>query len=392
MTSSQRVKIALIGVGGYAHNFVTLLTSPNTRPDVDFIAAVDPKPEITTSYAALTHRGIPIYPTMETMYEKHQPDFVVISSPIHLHAEQAILALNRGSHVMCEKPLGCSVEQVKAMMAARDASGKQIAIGYQWNFSPAVQAAKADLLSGRFGRPVRASGLCFYPRNDVYFNRNRWAGKQTVDGKPVYDSPVNNACAHFLQILFYMLGDAPDRAAMPAEVTAELYRANPIENYDTAALRCKTTAGVEVLFYTSHTTPRLRGPILRYEFEHGRVTYDDTAGQGIVAQMRDGQTRVYGVASSGTNKLWRFIDAVRDGTHVTCPIEAAACQTYAMAAAQQSPITDIPESAMDVRDVPGGKFRVVRGLEEALLRCLDEHKLPSEFDLPWARPGKTTTA
>ena len=42
--------------------------------------------------------------------------------------------------------------------------------------------------------------------------------------------------------MLYVLGKTPDTSAQPHSVTAELYRANPIENYDTAAIRC-TTAG-----------------------------------------------------------------------------------------------------------------------------------------------------
>ena len=392
MTSSSCVKIALVGVGGYGGNFVSLLTGVNARPDVQFVAAVDPKPEITPQYAKLVEHGVPLFPSMEAMYTKVQPDIVVISSPIHLHAQQTITALEHGSHVFCEKPLGCSNEQVAAMIAARDKAKKQVAIGYQWNFSAAIQTLKADVIANRFGGAVRASGLCFYPRGEVYFQRNRWAGRKTVDGMPVFDSPVNNACAHFLQILFYVLGDAADRAASPAEVTAELYRANPIENYDTAALRCRTTAGTDVLFFTSHSTPRLRGPLLRFEFEHAKVSFDETSGQGIIAQFTGGQTRYYGTASSGVGKLWRFVDAVKTGGHVTCPLEAAACQTYAMTAAQQSEIVDFPRALIDERELSGKPFRVVKDLEETLLRCLDQHKLPSEMGVSWAKVGKTTKA
>jgi hypothetical protein len=97
-------------------------------------------------------------------------------------------------------------------------------------------------------------------------------------------------------------------------------------------------------------------------------------------------------ATGGLAKSWRFVDAIKTGSHVYCPLEAAACQTYAMTAAQQSDIVDFPKSLIDEREMGGKPFRVVRELEETLLRCLDQHKLPSEMGVSWAKAGKTSKA
>jgi hypothetical protein len=56
-------------------------------------------------------------------------------------------------------------------------------------------------------------------------------------GLGIFDSPANNATAHFLHNMFYLLGATRETSAAPAVVQAELYRANAIENFDTAAIR-----------------------------------------------------------------------------------------------------------------------------------------------------------
>ena len=89
-----------------------------------------------------------------------------------------------------------------------------------------------------------------------YYNRNDWAGRIKSDsGEWVLDSPANNAMAHYLHNALYVLGETPTTSARPISVQAELYRANPIENYDAAVLRVMTDKNVEVLFYGAHTVP-----------------------------------------------------------------------------------------------------------------------------------------
>ena len=65
-------------------------------------------------------------------------------------------------------------------------------------------------------------------------------------------------------------------------------RANPISNYDTAALRVETDTGANVLFYTSHAVPSTIGPVARYDFEQGRAFCDTQAGGAFTARMADG--------------------------------------------------------------------------------------------------------
>ena len=170
---------------------------------------------------------------------------MLIVTPIHLHAEHTCFALRNGANVLCEKPLaGTLIDALAMHEAQREASergGPFTAIGYQWSFSQAVQSLKRAILSGSLGRPVRMRTMVHQPRPIGYFRRNDWAGRiRTPDGHSVFDSPVNNASAHFLHNMFYLLGATRETSATPAWVQAELYRANAIENYDTAALRCRT--------------------------------------------------------------------------------------------------------------------------------------------------------
>jgi predicted dehydrogenase len=275
------------------------------------------------------------------------------------------------------------------MSAARDRADRLVAVGYQWSFSVAIQRLKHDVLSGVYGEPKRLKTLVLWPRGRSYYNRNSWAGRRrTEDGRPVFDSPLNNATAHYLHNMLYVLGEATDRSVVPTHVTAELYRANEIENFDTAALRCVVPNGAELLFYTTHASRELFGPVFEYEFEKGTVHYG--AERDVIGRFPDGRERSYGNPDAEPyRKLEQTLDAVARREATRCGIEAATSQVLCVDAAQRSSdITDFPPTC--VRTVhEGEQERIsVQGLDATLKKCYDRCTMPSEEDVEWARPGR----
>jgi predicted dehydrogenase len=339
---------------------------------------------------------VPVFPSLESFYESHRADLVVLSTPIALHAPQTALACSRGSHVLCEKPLCATIEDAAAMRDAREAFKRHVAIGYQWSFSAAVQKLKADILAGVFGRAKRLRTIVLWPRDEVYYSRNRWAGAQRdAHGNWVWDSPVNNACAHYLHNMLYVTGSHIDRSAEPATVTAELYRAHPIENYDTAALRITSADHVEFLFVVSHATAERVDPMFAYEFERGTVEFAGTPDGRITARMTDGTTRDYGSPNDRRDgKLMMTIDAVRTGQPTVCGIEAAAAHTRCALAAQASmpEIVPFPRDLVRVTGEVGRRATSVEGLDDILRRCYEMWRLPSEMGTPWAKAGQPIPA
>jgi hypothetical protein len=258
-------------------------------------------------------------------------------------------------------------------------------------------------MAGLLGRPIRLRTLVTFPRGERYFRRNRWAGRlKTDDGEPVFDGPMNNATAHYLHNMLYVHGPTRETSATPAWVEAELYRANDIESYDTAALRCQTDAGAELLFYTTHAARHRVGPVCRFEFERGTVEYDHGHGGSLVARFVDGTVRNYGRPDAEREqKLWQSIDAVGSGEPVACGPRAALPHAMCVAAADESsPIRNFPDSLkrrspMD-ESSDGGEIVWIDGLPEVLADCFERGVLPSERpgerSLEWAASGRQINA
>ncbi|MGC9397404.1 MAG: Gfo/Idh/MocA family protein [Anaerolineae bacterium] len=390
----KEVTVAMLALGGYGNSYLVELFNASAEHNARFVAGIDPNPVTCRFLDMFKKTSVPVYPDLDSFYAASSADLVVLSPPIHLHLPFTRQALAHGSHVLCEKPATATVQDAWKMVEARDASGKFVGIGYQWSYSAAIQALKRDVMDGVLGRPLRLRTKVFWPRGESYYGRNSWAAKlKTPHGAWILDSPAHNATAHYLHNCFYVLGETRETSAWPVDVQAELYRANPIENYDTAAIRCHTADGVEILFYTAHPVPNVVGPIFSYEFENAEVTYE-AYSESMLAHFRDGSVKDYGNPYEGQieNKLWQAVDAVRTGAPLACSIEAAIPEVMCTNGAQESmwEIAEFPKAMRHVRlDVErDDRLTWVEGLQETFEACYDAGVLPAELGtVSWAKSG-----
>ena len=406
-------RVLMVAIGGYGYHYLRALLDEVPAERATLAGVVDPFASQSAAWPRVAQLGVPIAEGVDAFFAAgHQADLTVVSSPIHFHVSQSLSALAGGSHVLCDKPLGAAVPDVDRLVRARDRADRFVMVGYQWSYSGAIQSLKRDLLAGRYGRPISLATLCAWPRDVAYYRRNTWAGRlrDRATGAWVLDSPANNAMAHFLHNALFLLGPDMARSALPAEVTAELARAYPIESADTAACRILTTGGCEVLFLASHVTEHAIEPRFRIECEKGVIVYGET-GRRVEGTTSDGQVTDYGDpdATHQFHKLFAAIDRVRSlGTgcmtrsrgvvtppHAgdeavsrdVCGIEAAAAQTIGVTAMHES----VPEVAVFPallrRGLPDDRVHVLR-LGEDLLRCYRSAVMPSEIGCPWAAPGR----
>lgn len=372
-------------------SYLETLLAGFSHGEVELQAVVEPYPEKSLYQGELQDRNIPVLPNLTSAYEiLQEASLVVICSPIQHHVSQACFALEHGSHVLCEKPIGATVQDARRLIRTAAETKNWVMIGYQWSYSRAIQSLKRDVMGGRFGRPVRLKTLCFWPRDEAYYKRNEWAGKiKDSTGNWVLDSPANNAMAHFLHNLFYILGDKTGECALPIEVTAELYRAYPIENYDTVACRAFTLDGAEILFYASHVTSNDLGPIFSLEFEHATVTYENSF-PGIVADDMMGNKEHYGSPETEHPllKLFDAVRTVRESRAILCGPEASISQTICMNGMQDSASAIIDFKTSMIDSGPVCRRLWVKNLLEELEDCYRRNLLPSEAGLNWAESGK----
>jgi predicted dehydrogenase/threonine dehydrogenase-like Zn-dependent dehydrogenase len=107
--------------------------------------------------------------------EDSETDVVVIVTPHDTHAELAGLALRAGRHVWCEKPLALSMAELDEVATAWESSGRQLAIGFNRRWSPAVRAARG-LLAQATGPKLLVYRVAAGPVPDGHWYHDRRHG------------------------------------------------------------------------------------------------------------------------------------------------------------------------------------------------------------------------
>ncbi|MBL7092636.1 Gfo/Idh/MocA family oxidoreductase [candidate division KSB1 bacterium] len=387
----KEILVLMVGIGGYGFYYFLTLLDEFPKGKVKLAGIVDPYVKQSPIYDRIAKLDIPVFSEIKDFYENGlAADLAVISSPIHFHVPQSIIALKNGTNVLCEKPISATVQETDELIRAKNESGKWVSIGYQWFYSKAIQSLKNDIKKGLFGKPIRLKTLVLWPRDDSYYNRNNWAGRIKDDsGSWILDSPANNAAAHFLFNMLFLLGDETESSAIPKELLAECYHANPIKNYDTIACRIFAHDEVELLFYTSHATKKKMGPVFEFKFEDGIVRFGG-AFKEIVATDNKGNKKYYGSPDDCPQflKLFRAVDACSNPEPVLCGLEAARAHTVCVNGIQESTveINTFPKSIIN-RDEKNNRWWVT-GLDKILMDCYENNRLPSEGKISWATEGR----
>ncbi|OQB15585.1 MAG: Inositol 2-dehydrogenase/D-chiro-inositol 3-dehydrogenase [Firmicutes bacterium ADurb.Bin193] len=377
---TKKVDLVLVGGGGFGKNYINILLNNISRDDYRIVAVVDINPDGIHRKDELADLGVKVYNDLEAFYAENHADLAIITTPIHFHYPHVMTALEHGSNVLCEKPLCALAEHGYDMINKSKECNKFLAVGFQRSYSENVLALKKDIADGRFGKPLRCKAIVLWPRDKVYFSRS-WAGRiKDNQGRYILDSVANNATAHFLHNLFFLLSDKPDR------VKAELYRSNPIENYDTAALRVNTAGGVELMYYCTHSVDKMYSAIAMIEFEHGTVYHNEQGEKEkqLYAELKDGSSIIYGQCNIGdAPKLWNCINAIRHGDKIHCTAEDALAHLLCINAVQTNKdrIKKFPDGM-----ICENEQRVwADGLYEAFINCYEQWLLPSEAGYSWAQ-------
>jgi len=367
----KEIKVALFGVGGYAANYpYTIGVHPEAN--VKLIAAVDPFNKDCDM--------CPVYDTAEELYANHQPDLVVVGTPLHLHVEQVVEAFRHGCHVAMEKPMAPDMDGVRQILTARDEAGKMLSVGFNMCADPVVRAAKADAKAGLFGKPVAFKTIVLWPRGHAYYARGGgWAGKKYArNGAPLFDSVLSNATAHYLMNILFMLGEKLDT------IECRTFRANAIETFDTAVVKGETASGAKAFIAVTHAiNPALQqNPVFEYQFEKGTLYFNTLGGERgarFIARFNNGDVKEYGDVGKGhMENFWNLIDAIRDDAPIHCTGEIAAMhvETMERMRAIQPDAVAFPTHWLREKD----EYTYVPGLAKAMIRCFETCALP-DWDL-----------
>jgi len=304
MKNMKKKKIGIIGVSGFAKSHLNSIEYLNSVCEL-VAADVRKKDRCDDDVTAAKALGASrIYKDAYEMLEaeKNNVDIICIPTSIDSHCDYSIAAMKQGYDVICEKPVCGTIDEALLMKKVSEETGKKLCIGFQNIFSPTIQKIKKIKTENILGKLVSAKSYAMWPRSSAYYKRNEWAGKLEFEGKKIFDSPIQNATAHYLNNLIYIAGETQNETAIPKEVYGENFRAKNIESADTQFVRVITENNVKLIYIVTHSCVENFGPIAEFIFEKGKIFWD-------FKYKNDGKAYVY----KKMNSEYELIDEFDNG-------------------------------------------------------------------------------
>jgi predicted dehydrogenase len=203
--TNKILRVGVIGVGwaGEQH-----LKAYDAMPDVEIAALAGLEEPVRKALAAQygIERSVARW---EDLLETPGLDAVSVAVPTFLHAPITVAALERGLHVLCEKPIARDTAEATAMVEAARSAGRVLDVAFNHRRRGDIQALKTIIDAGRLGHPyyakawwLRRSGI---PTLGSWFTNSEMAG-----GGPLLDIGI-----HVLDYSLFLLGH-PAIAAVSA--------------------------------------------------------------------------------------------------------------------------------------------------------------------------------
>ena len=146
--------------------------------------------------------GCAAYGDVQAFAADPEIDAVCVCTPSGYHAENAVVLLRAGKHLLIEKPLAVNEAQAKAVLDAAKESERTVGVVSQLRCCPDVRQLKELIASGALGRPVSAQLSMIYHRDEAYYKNSAWHGTLALDG----GGALINQGIHGVDLLLWMLG------------------------------------------------------------------------------------------------------------------------------------------------------------------------------------------
>ena len=200
LVSGRKVRIGFVGTGGNARGH---MRSVMGIPEAEIVAVCDTSTEAMgravegSEYLA----ALPRFTDYKEMIDQVKMDGVIISIPHTLHYAAAKYALDHGISAEVEKPLTCTSDDARDLIATRDRTGLVLTVGYQRHYQGAWRWVHEHVGSGEFG-PVHfvEAWQCQNWRG------GGWRGVPELSG----GGQLNDSGSHLCDIILWSSGIQPD--------------------------------------------------------------------------------------------------------------------------------------------------------------------------------------
>ncbi len=237
------VKLGIIGLGNMGSGHAKSIVSGYT-PEIRLVAAADTDPAKLESAKTYLPETVKLFPTAEEMLDSGLIDAAIVAIPHYDHPKYVIACLEKGIHVMCEKPAGVYTKQVREINAAAAAHPETVfAMMFNQRTNHIYRKVRELVQSGKYGQIRRTNWLITtWFRSQAYYDSGAWRASWSGEGGGV----LLNQCPHQLDLWQWICG-------LPVKVSSQLHygKWHDIEVEDDVTTYVEYANGATGVFITS---------------------------------------------------------------------------------------------------------------------------------------------
>jgi predicted dehydrogenase len=199
---NDQIRVGIIGIGGRGSR---LLTHIMKSPGIKVVAVCDIDPDAAARAKKIAERDAPeLIAEFRDLLDRKDIDAVFVATPVNLHKEMAVAALEVHKHLYLEKPMGRTAEDVAAVYRASKTSRGLLQLGFQLRYDPRRAAAVEHIRSGGIGNVA-------YMQADRHTGdlprQKTWYFDASVSGNMIVEQAV-----HILDIMNWAMDGHPVKA------------------------------------------------------------------------------------------------------------------------------------------------------------------------------------
>ena len=194
------IRMGFIGCGGNARGHIGRVLEMG---ECEVVALCDSSEG--SLQAACEHYGedvehLPRFVDYKQMLDSVEMDAVQISTPHTLHFEQIMASLDKGLHVLSEKPMVCTVDHAHQVIAKAEESGKVLMVSYQRHLGAQYRYVRNQIMAGELGEIQFISAL----QDQAWYRGTMglWRQQLALSG----GGQLNDSGSHLLDIVLWMTG------------------------------------------------------------------------------------------------------------------------------------------------------------------------------------------
>ncbi|MDR2587037.1 MAG: Gfo/Idh/MocA family oxidoreductase [Coriobacteriales bacterium] len=206
--ASRQLRYGLIGCGRISANHLRAAVANG----LEFVALCDTEDEALAAKQELCAQladeagaqqpGPRLYRDYREMLNAEDLDLIAICTESGKHATIALDCIEAGVNLIIEKPIALSLADTDAIIECAEVKGVKVCACHQNRFNRSIQALRAALEAGRFGRLFYATAHIRWNRGLPYYEQAPWRGTWEQDG-----GALMNQCIHNIDLLRWMMGD-----------------------------------------------------------------------------------------------------------------------------------------------------------------------------------------